>query len=182
MDVGCGSGQGTNLLAPYFTEVVGTDISPAQLELALANSRPANVSYRWGTCRDVQTVCSEELLFFFGFLPEPQPDSVQRRSCPSLPERWTLCRPWQRRTGSTASGSSRRRTGCWGLEAAWPSWATPWTWSWSTETSQTNWMASVKRSESLSKFWDPFEILILRCECIFNSSKWSRQLYLLHVH
>ncbi|KAG7239307.1 hypothetical protein INR49_029272 [Caranx melampygus] len=46
VDVGCGSGQGTNLLAPYFTEVVGTDISPAQLELALANSRPANVSYR----------------------------------------------------------------------------------------------------------------------------------------
>ncbi|XP_041835236.1 putative methyltransferase DDB_G0268948 [Melanotaenia boesemani] len=46
VDVGCGSGQGTILLAPYFTTVVGTDISPAQLEAASANSRPPNVSYR----------------------------------------------------------------------------------------------------------------------------------------
>uniref|UniRef100_A0AAQ5YML2 Si:ch211-93g23.2 n=1 Tax=Amphiprion ocellaris TaxID=80972 RepID=A0AAQ5YML2_AMPOC len=46
LDVGCGSGQGTKLLAPYFTKVVGTDISPAQLEMASANSNPPNVSYR----------------------------------------------------------------------------------------------------------------------------------------
>lgn len=46
VDVGCGSGQGTILLAPYFTKVVGTDISPAQLEMALTNSNPPNVSYR----------------------------------------------------------------------------------------------------------------------------------------
>ncbi|XP_078100103.1 putative methyltransferase DDB_G0268948 [Sander vitreus] len=46
VDVGCGSGQGTILLAPYFTKVVGTDVSPAQLEMALANSSPPNVSYR----------------------------------------------------------------------------------------------------------------------------------------
>ncbi|XP_071320949.1 putative methyltransferase DDB_G0268948 [Trachinotus anak] len=46
VDVGCGSGQGTILLAPYFTKVVGTDVSPAQLEMALANSNPPNVSYR----------------------------------------------------------------------------------------------------------------------------------------
>ncbi|XP_067439351.1 putative methyltransferase DDB_G0268948 [Thunnus thynnus] len=46
VDVGCGSGQGTVLLAPYFTKVVGTDISGAQLEMALANSNPPNVSYR----------------------------------------------------------------------------------------------------------------------------------------
>ncbi|XP_071775034.2 putative methyltransferase DDB_G0268948 [Centroberyx gerrardi] len=46
VDVGCGSGQGTTLLAPYFTQVVGTDISPAQLEMAQANSNPPNVSYR----------------------------------------------------------------------------------------------------------------------------------------
>ncbi|XP_039998382.1 putative methyltransferase DDB_G0268948 [Xiphias gladius] len=46
VDVGCGSGQGTTLLAPYFTKVVGTDISPAQLEMALASSKPPNVSYR----------------------------------------------------------------------------------------------------------------------------------------
>uniref|UniRef100_A0A667WI62 Si:ch211-93g23.2 n=1 Tax=Myripristis murdjan TaxID=586833 RepID=A0A667WI62_9TELE len=46
VDVGCGSGQGTILLAPYFTQIVGTDISPAQLEMALANSNPPNVTYR----------------------------------------------------------------------------------------------------------------------------------------
>ncbi|CAK6969883.1 putative methyltransferase DDB_G0268948 [Scomber scombrus] len=45
VDVGCGSGQGTIHLAPYFTKVVGTDISAAQLEMAQANSSP-NVSYR----------------------------------------------------------------------------------------------------------------------------------------
>ncbi|XP_037336196.1 putative methyltransferase DDB_G0268948 isoform X2 [Pungitius pungitius] len=47
VDVGCGSGQGTILLAPHFTKVVGTDISPAQLEMALTNNKnPPNVSYR----------------------------------------------------------------------------------------------------------------------------------------
>ncbi|XP_035533816.1 putative methyltransferase DDB_G0268948 [Morone saxatilis] len=46
VDVGCGSGQGTILLAPYFTKVVGTDISPAQLEVAMSNRKPPNVSYR----------------------------------------------------------------------------------------------------------------------------------------
>ncbi|XP_054480167.1 putative methyltransferase DDB_G0268948 [Anoplopoma fimbria] len=46
VDVGCGSGQGTNLLAPYFAKVVGTDVSPAQLEMAVTNKNPPNVSYR----------------------------------------------------------------------------------------------------------------------------------------
>ncbi|XP_069020022.1 putative methyltransferase DDB_G0268948 [Embiotoca jacksoni] len=46
VDVGCGSGQGTILLAPYFTKVVGTDISSAQLEMAPINSSAPNVSYR----------------------------------------------------------------------------------------------------------------------------------------
>ncbi|XP_034533313.1 putative methyltransferase DDB_G0268948 isoform X1 [Notolabrus celidotus] len=45
-DVGCGSGQGTILLAPFFTKVVGTDISQAQLEMAQTTSSPPNVSYR----------------------------------------------------------------------------------------------------------------------------------------
>uniref|UniRef100_A0A3B4ABH5 Methyltransferase type 11 domain-containing protein n=1 Tax=Periophthalmus magnuspinnatus TaxID=409849 RepID=A0A3B4ABH5_9GOBI len=46
VDVGCGSGQGTVLLAPYFTQVIGTDISPAQLENAQVNQKCDNVSYR----------------------------------------------------------------------------------------------------------------------------------------
>uniref|UniRef100_A0A3P9LK69 Si:ch211-93g23.2 n=1 Tax=Oryzias latipes TaxID=8090 RepID=A0A3P9LK69_ORYLA len=46
VDVGCGSGQGTILLAQYFAKVVGTDVSPAQLEMASTNDKPLNVSYR----------------------------------------------------------------------------------------------------------------------------------------
>ncbi|XP_024144645.1 trans-aconitate 3-methyltransferase isoform X2 [Oryzias melastigma] len=46
VDVGCGSGQGTVLLAQHFTKVVGTDVSPAQLEMASTNTNPPNVSYR----------------------------------------------------------------------------------------------------------------------------------------
>ncbi|KAJ0062264.1 hypothetical protein NL108_002580, partial [Boleophthalmus pectinirostris] len=43
IDVGCGSGQGTVLLAPYFNQVVGTDISPAQLQYA---RKCDNVTYK----------------------------------------------------------------------------------------------------------------------------------------
>ncbi|XP_030635827.1 putative methyltransferase DDB_G0268948 [Chanos chanos] len=46
VDVGCGSGQGTVLLAPHFTTVVGTDISPAQIEQAKSHDHASNVSYR----------------------------------------------------------------------------------------------------------------------------------------
>lgn len=46
VDVGCGSGQGTVLLAPYFTQVLGLDVSPAQLEMALVNCCPPNVTYK----------------------------------------------------------------------------------------------------------------------------------------
>ncbi|XP_072541374.1 uncharacterized protein [Salminus brasiliensis] len=46
VDVGCGSGQGTTLLALHFTQVVGTDISPAQLEQAVKHSSAPNISYR----------------------------------------------------------------------------------------------------------------------------------------
>lgn len=46
VDVGCGSGQGTMLLAPYFTKVVGIDVSPAQLEMAVTKNNPPNVSFR----------------------------------------------------------------------------------------------------------------------------------------
>uniref|UniRef100_A0A3B1JGU9 Zgc:162780 n=1 Tax=Astyanax mexicanus TaxID=7994 RepID=A0A3B1JGU9_ASTMX len=46
VDVGCGSGQGTVLLAQHFTKVVGTDISPAQLEQAVKHSSAPNISYR----------------------------------------------------------------------------------------------------------------------------------------
>ncbi|KAI4898319.1 hypothetical protein NFI96_028566 [Prochilodus magdalenae] len=46
VDVGCGSGQGTVLLAPHFTQVEGTDVSPAQLEQAIIHNNAPNISYR----------------------------------------------------------------------------------------------------------------------------------------
>lgn len=49
MDVGCGSGQGTELLAPYFLTVVGIDISRAQLATADAEEHAPNVCYRYKT-------------------------------------------------------------------------------------------------------------------------------------
>lgn len=51
VDVGCGSGQGTVLLAPHFSSVVGTDVSPAQLELAQEHASAPNISYRLGSGR-----------------------------------------------------------------------------------------------------------------------------------
>nr|XP_060612956.1 putative methyltransferase DDB_G0268948 [Anolis sagrei ordinatus] len=46
LDVGCGSGQGTLLLAPRFRKVVGTDVSPAQVKEAQQAPHPDNVSYQ----------------------------------------------------------------------------------------------------------------------------------------
>uniref|UniRef100_A0A2H6NIT1 Methyltransferase type 11 domain-containing protein n=1 Tax=Micrurus carvalhoi TaxID=3147026 RepID=A0A2H6NIT1_9SAUR len=45
LDVGCGSGQNTLLLAKYFEKVVGTDVSEAQIEEAKRDAHPLNVSY-----------------------------------------------------------------------------------------------------------------------------------------
>nr|XP_057907864.1 putative methyltransferase DDB_G0268948 [Doryrhamphus excisus] len=46
VDVGCGHGKGTMLLAPYFDQVVGIDVSSAQLKMAEDNSLCPNVTYR----------------------------------------------------------------------------------------------------------------------------------------
>ncbi|XP_026152038.1 ubiquinone/menaquinone biosynthesis C-methyltransferase UbiE isoform X2 [Mastacembelus armatus] len=46
VDVGCGSGQGTVLLAKHFASVVGTDVSPAQLEFALQRAKETNITYK----------------------------------------------------------------------------------------------------------------------------------------
>ncbi|XP_044072023.1 putative methyltransferase DDB_G0268948 [Siniperca chuatsi] len=49
VDVGCGTGQNSRLLAPHFQEVVGIDISECQLEEARAVPGYPNVTYRKGT-------------------------------------------------------------------------------------------------------------------------------------
>ncbi|XP_061782284.1 putative methyltransferase DDB_G0268948 [Nerophis lumbriciformis] len=46
VDVGCGSGQGTVQLAKHFASVVGTDISPAQIQEALEHAKEPNITYR----------------------------------------------------------------------------------------------------------------------------------------
>lgn len=46
VDLGCGTGQNSRLLAPYFHEVVGIDISECQLREAMAVPGQENVTYR----------------------------------------------------------------------------------------------------------------------------------------
>ncbi|KAJ3592455.1 hypothetical protein NHX12_007582 [Muraenolepis orangiensis] len=46
VDVGCGSGQGSVLLAKHFASVVATDISPAQIGMAIAHTSMPNVTYK----------------------------------------------------------------------------------------------------------------------------------------
>jgi len=46
IDVGCGSGQSTQFLAPYFTKVLGTDVSKAQIDEALGNNISKNVTFK----------------------------------------------------------------------------------------------------------------------------------------
>ncbi|XP_040212032.1 putative methyltransferase DDB_G0268948 [Rana temporaria] len=45
VDVGCGSGQNTRILSPYFEKVLGTDISEAQLEETKKAQGSPNVTY-----------------------------------------------------------------------------------------------------------------------------------------
>ncbi|KAK7013614.1 hypothetical protein SK128_012325, partial [Halocaridina rubra] len=45
-DVGCGSGQSTQILAPHFLEVTGLDISEAQISQALKSASEKNVTFK----------------------------------------------------------------------------------------------------------------------------------------
>lgn len=45
IDVGCGSGQCTELLAPFYHQVIGYDVSETQIEEATANNELNNVKY-----------------------------------------------------------------------------------------------------------------------------------------
>jgi SAM-dependent methyltransferase len=46
IDLGCGNGTQTRFLADHFTKVVGTEISPAAVEIARTKHAASNVSYR----------------------------------------------------------------------------------------------------------------------------------------
>ncbi|XP_030614534.1 putative methyltransferase DDB_G0268948 [Archocentrus centrarchus] len=53
VDLGCGTGQNSRLLAPHFKEVVGLDISEGQLEEARAVPGYSNITYRKGTAEEL---------------------------------------------------------------------------------------------------------------------------------
>ncbi|XP_073329527.1 putative methyltransferase DDB_G0268948 [Pagrus major] len=53
VDLGCGTGQNTRVMAPHFQQVVGIDISECQLEEARAVPGYSNITYRQGTAEDL---------------------------------------------------------------------------------------------------------------------------------
>ncbi|KAL0963936.1 hypothetical protein UPYG_G00315550 [Umbra pygmaea] len=53
VDLGCGTGQNTRLLAPYFKEIIGIDVSEGQLEEARAVPGFNNITYRMGTAEEL---------------------------------------------------------------------------------------------------------------------------------
>ncbi|XP_002731070.1 putative methyltransferase DDB_G0268948 [Saccoglossus kowalevskii] len=54
VDVGCGSGQSTFMLAPYFNSVLGVDISLDQIKVAEESEHiPSNVSFKVASCGDI---------------------------------------------------------------------------------------------------------------------------------
>ncbi|GCB63604.1 putative methyltransferase DDB_G0268948 isoform X1 [Scyliorhinus torazame] len=54
VDIGCGPGQSTRGLASYFEQVVGIDVSGAQIEEAMKVDGPENVSYRRGLAEELE--------------------------------------------------------------------------------------------------------------------------------
>ncbi|KAL3970323.1 ribosomal biogenesis protein LAS1 [Sarotherodon galilaeus] len=53
VDLGCGTGQNSRLLAPHFKEVVGLDISECQVEEARTVPGYSNITYRKGTAEEL---------------------------------------------------------------------------------------------------------------------------------
>ncbi|XP_012731630.2 putative methyltransferase DDB_G0268948 [Fundulus heteroclitus] len=53
VDLGCGTGQHTRLLAPHFKEIVGIDVSECQLEEARSVPGYTNITYRTGTAEEL---------------------------------------------------------------------------------------------------------------------------------
>lgn len=53
VDLGCGTGQNSRLLAPHFQEVVGIDVSESQVEEARAVTGFPNITYRQGSAEEL---------------------------------------------------------------------------------------------------------------------------------
>uniref|UniRef100_A0A1B6CRP2 Methyltransferase type 11 domain-containing protein n=1 Tax=Clastoptera arizonana TaxID=38151 RepID=A0A1B6CRP2_9HEMI len=52
IDIGCGSGQSTKILSPYFQKVIGIDNNDSQIELAQSQNITKNISYRLGSAEN----------------------------------------------------------------------------------------------------------------------------------
>jgi len=46
LDVGCGNGQSSDIFAPHFRRVLGTDVSSAQIQEARKLRHPPNVEFQ----------------------------------------------------------------------------------------------------------------------------------------
>lgn len=72
IDVGCGSGQSTIVLAPYFEKVFGYDISESQIDCAKSERSAHNIEYRVSNCEKLpfpdssfQLVTSSQAVHWF---------------------------------------------------------------------------------------------------------------------
>ncbi|RWS27876.1 putative methyltransferase-like protein, partial [Leptotrombidium deliense] len=72
VDVGCGSGQATRLLAPYFERVHGFDVSETQIKEAIGSNTCSNVEYKVAVAesmpvkdKSVQLIAASEAAHFF---------------------------------------------------------------------------------------------------------------------
>ena len=53
VDVGCGSGQSTNVFQPYFKEIIGIDVSAEQLKQARKRNKFDNIRYCEGSAESI---------------------------------------------------------------------------------------------------------------------------------
>ena len=53
VDVGCGSGQSTNIFHSYFDEIIGTDVSKEQLDQARKQNMYKNIQYLEGNAENL---------------------------------------------------------------------------------------------------------------------------------
>ena len=54
VDIGCGSGQSTNLFQPYFKQIIATDVSDEQLKQAQLQNKFGNIRYEHGSAEKIE--------------------------------------------------------------------------------------------------------------------------------
>ena len=53
VDVGCGSGQSTNIFQPYFKKILGFDVSAEQIKQAKLQNKFDNIDYMKGSAENI---------------------------------------------------------------------------------------------------------------------------------